>query len=146
MSYMSLLEKSARNTAAASLLNKMRHWLQGRQADGLSSDERQVLLESLDLLESKQFVQMIIHSFRGIENPLNASVLSISMALHNANGQDEDGCQRSHLKQLLDSNQLPEDQATRENCINLLNQAIQAIGDFEIGVNSHSHKMPYKGL
>ena len=144
MSYMSLLEKSARNTAAASLLNKMRHWLQGRQKDGLSSDERGVLLESLDVLESRQLDQMIIHSFRGIENPLNVSVLSISIALRNASEQED--CQLSKLKQLLESNQLPEDQSERENYINLLNQAIQVIGDSEIGLNSHSHKMPYKGL
>jgi hypothetical protein len=138
---MSLLEKSARNTVAASLLNKMRHWLQGRQPDGLSSDERQVLSESLGILESKQFDQMIIHSFRGIENPLNASVLSVSMALRNASEQGD-----CSLKKLLDSNQLPEDQAERDNYINLLSRAIQAIGDFEVGLNSRSQKMPYKGL
>ena len=125
MSYISLLEKSARNTLAASLINKMRHWLQGRQPDGLSSDERRVLLKSLDILKYKQFDQMIIHSFRGIDNPLDASVLSVSMALSAACKSEN----LSSLNQLLDSNQLPEDKAERDNYINLLNQAIQSIGE-----------------
>jgi hypothetical protein len=125
LSYISLLEKSARNTLAASLINKMRHWLQGRQPDGLSSDERRVLLKSLDILKYKQFDQMIIHSFRGIDNPLDASVLSVSMALSAACKSEN----LSSLNQLLDSNQLPEDKAERDNYINLLNQAIQSIGE-----------------
>ncbi len=100
--------------------------------------------ENRNILESRQFDQVIIHSFRGIENPLNASVLSISMALRNASRQEN--YQLSNLKKLLDSNQLPEDQAEREGYINLLNQAIQAIGDFGIGLNSHFDKIPHKGL
>ena len=103
----------------------MRHWLQGRQPDGLSSDERRVLLKSLDILKYKQFDQMIIHSFRGIDNPLDASVLSVSMALSAACKSEN----LSSLNQLLDSNQLPEDKAERDNYINLLNQAIQSIGE-----------------
>lgn len=146
MSYMSLLEKYARNTTAASLLNKMRHWLQERQVEGLSDEERQILIKSLDMVESKKFDQMVIYSLRGINSPLRASILPISCAFNIASKQLTKNSQLQKLRELLNSNQLPKEKGERESFIKLLDQAIQIISNSDMAPSPQFEKIHSKGL
>lgn len=57
MSYMNLHERTARSSVAITVLNNLRHWLQGRQGADLSDAEKQVILEAFDIIESQSFEQ-----------------------------------------------------------------------------------------
>jgi hypothetical protein len=149
MSYMSLFEKSARNSVAISVLNKLRHWLQGRQPAGLSDEEKNVMEEALEILESPQFEQMVIHSFQGLDNGLNSSVLPISIALKATIRQIEDVDQNvtASLQKLLSSDALPESEIDRNKIVDFLNQAIQVISDSNLNTGSNSFAMSHsRGL
>jgi hypothetical protein len=147
MSYMSLFEKSARNSVAISVLNKMRHWLQGRQPEGLSCEEKNVMEEALKILESPQFEQMVIRSFQGLGDNLDSSVLPIAIAITSSVKQMNDTKSVENLKNLIESNTLPEIQKDKDEIISFLNQAIQVIGNSNLQMGSSSFVNSYsKGL
>jgi hypothetical protein len=147
MSYMSLFEKSARNSVAISVLNKMRHWLQGRQPEGLSCEEKNVIEEALEILESPQFEQMVIRSFQGLGDNLDSSVLPIAIAITSSVKQMNDTRNVESLKNLIKSNTLPEVQKDKDEIISFLNQAIQFIGNSNLQMGSSSFVNSYsKGL
>jgi hypothetical protein len=148
MSYMSLFEKSARNSVAISVLNKLRHWLQGRQPEGLSYEEKNVMEEALEILESPQFEQMVIRSFQGLDSGLNSSVLPISIALATIRQiGDADRNVTASLQKLLSSDTLPESKIDRDKIIDFLNQAIQEISDSNLNTGSNSFAMSHsRGL
>jgi hypothetical protein len=147
MSYMSLFEKSARNSVAISVLNKMRHWLQGRQPEGLSCEEKNVMEEALKILESPQFEQMVIRSFQGLGDNLDSSVLPIAIAITSSVKQMNDTKSVESLKNLIESNTLPEIQKDKDEIISFLNQAIQVIGNSNLQMGSSSFVNSYsKGL
>jgi hypothetical protein len=147
MSYMSLFEKSARNSVAISVLNKLRHWLQGRQPEGLSYEEKNVMEEALKILESPQFEQMVIRSFQGLGDNLDSSVLPIAIAITSSVKQMNDTKSVESLKNLIESNTLPEIQKDKDEIISFLNQAIQVIGNSNLQMGSSSFVNSYsKGL
>lgn len=81
MSHMSLLEKTARNASAVSLLNKARHWLQQRE-EHLTEEEKSILIEALEMNESKHYDKMVIYSFQGFGQGVKSTALQISSALN----------------------------------------------------------------
>ena len=147
MSYMSLFEKSARNSVAISVLNKMRHWLQGRQPNGLSSEEKKVMEEALEILESPQFELMVIRSFQGLGDDLDSSVLPIAIAITSSAKQMNDTKNVESLKVIIRSNTPPKIQEEKDEVIGFLNQAIQVIGDANLQMGSSSFVSSHsKGL
>jgi hypothetical protein len=147
MSYMSLFEKSARNSVAISVLNKLRHWLQGRQPSGLLDKEKNVMEEALKVFESPQFEQMVIRSFQGLGDNLDSSVLPIAIAIDSSVKQMNDTKNIESLKNLIKSNTLPEVQEEKDEIINFLNQTIQFIGNSNLQMGSNSFVNSYsKGL
>jgi hypothetical protein len=147
---MSLFEKSARNSVAISVLNKMRHWLQGRQPAGLSTEEKTVMKEALEILDAPQFENMVVRSFQGLDSGLNSSVLPISIALKVAIRQVQNGEEQSiavSLRDLLSLNNLPESKLERDAVIDCLNQAIQVISDSNLNISSNPLTKSYsRGL
>jgi septum formation inhibitor-activating ATPase MinD len=144
MSYMSLFEQSARNSAAISLLNKMRHCFQDRQTDALSHEEKQAVIDALDILESNQLEQVVIHSFQGFGSGLRSSVLPLSMALFTASKGDTDLTSKLRMLLSFDTHQ---EQGEKEAIIKWLGQAIQVIGDSQpVATQNHFLRTHSKGL
>lgn len=135
MSEMSYFEKTVRNTVAVSILNKTRHWMQGRPKSELSIEEKSVLKEALDILDKKQFNKMIVHSFRGIDDGLNSSVLSISDSFESTQYKNKDTI-KNHLQASLES-QFQLDQSQKDEIIDFLGKAIQSISDVTTSYESN---------
>ena len=84
MSYTSLFEEAARNTAAITLLNKYRHVLQGRSGITLNPNEKKTIIEALTINEPKNLSKAIIYSLQGSGNDLSGSIPSIGRAIEKA--------------------------------------------------------------
>ena len=84
MSYTSLFEEAARNTAAISLLNKFRHVLQGRNGITLDTKEKNAIKEALTINEPRHLNLAIIYSLQGGGNELKGSVPSLGRAIEKA--------------------------------------------------------------
>ena len=84
MSYTSLFEEAARNTAAITLLNKYRHVLQGRSGIVLNPNEKKTIIEALTINEPKNLSKAIIYSLQGSGNDLSGSIPSIGRAIKKA--------------------------------------------------------------
>jgi hypothetical protein len=148
MSYMSLFERSARNSVAISLLNKMRHWLQGRVPEGLSDDERAVLKEALEVLNSPQFENIVIRNLQSVSSGLSSSILPISIALKVAISQTEDSQKITNsLGTLLSSSEAMASENVTAEVISVLNYAIQAVSDSNLRSSANPLIKSYsKGL
>jgi hypothetical protein len=142
MSFMSLFEQSARNSVAISILNKMRHWLQGRQPEGLSGDEKKVVAEALEIIDSPQFEKIVIRSFQGLDSGLSSSVLPISVALQTVRNQlqSPDGITVS-MNSIVSSNSPPESEVEKQKVIDFLNQAIEVISNSNLRVSAASNPL-----
>jgi hypothetical protein len=78
MSHMSLLETHARYSVAISILNRLRHWLIGRE-DAVKQEDKETLLESLEISESENLSdKMVLYSFHGIGSHKHAAALELS--------------------------------------------------------------------
>jgi hypothetical protein len=151
MSYMSMFDQSTRNYTAISILNKLRHWLQGRGDNGLKESERHVLCEALEIVTSERFDKMVIHSLQSAGDNNSSSVLAISSALHKVLTSKDNNMSLSDMLQLeypmsniVNSNVLSETPATITKCITLLNEMIEVIGQqSQYSLNSSLH---YKGI
>lgn len=84
MSYTSLFEEAARNTAAITLLNKYRHVLQGRSGIALNPSEKKTIVEALTINEPENLSKAIIYSLQGSGNDLSGSIPSIGRAIKKA--------------------------------------------------------------
>jgi len=142
---MSRFEKSARNSVAASILNKMRHWLQGREPGGLSDEERAVMEKALQLIATPSFSETVLHSFRGGVGGLSFATLAISNALYAA-AQGDTEILRT-LERALAVNTASEGNLPHEAMIELLNRAIGATSHLDpISGHGSQHLMVSKGL
>jgi hypothetical protein len=75
---MSLLETQARYSVAISILNRLRHWLIGRE-DAVREEDKEILLESLEISESENLSdKMLLYSFHGFGSHKHAAALELS--------------------------------------------------------------------
>jgi hypothetical protein len=83
MSYMSTLEIKARNSFAITALNNLRHRIQQRADSKFSEENKQLILDSIELNESKELSsKALIYSFHGIPNIEKSSAIQLSDALN----------------------------------------------------------------
>lgn len=83
MSHKSLLETHARYSVAISILNSVRHWLIGREGASLRQEDRDVLLESLDISESPTLSdKMVLYSFHGFGSHQHSAAIELSEAVN----------------------------------------------------------------
>lgn len=120
MSRIDQFETAAKVSTAISLLNKARHWLQEREPK-LPTKERELLRQSLQLLESKDFAQMVVLSFKG--TGYEGCVLPLSIAFGTVLKGDED---IATLKKVVDCEFLPEKKIVSD-CIAFFEQAIESL-------------------
>jgi hypothetical protein len=75
---MSLLEAHARYSVAISILNRLRHWLIGRE-EAVRKEDKAILLESLEISESEDLSdKMVLYSFHGFGSHQHAAAIEIS--------------------------------------------------------------------
>jgi hypothetical protein len=120
-------EQLAKESLAVSLLNKMRHWLQGRNQDELSISEHQVLEKVFEIIEFRRFEEMVVNSFQSTGFELSSSIVPISLAIYAITGDDSGKI--AMLKKLLLITRLPDNESDKKSAIEFLNQAIQIIGE-----------------
>lgn len=130
MSYMSLFEKSAKNTAAISILNKVRHWLQGRKNSELRQEEKAAFLEASQHSKENRFENLVIYSLQGLGDDLLASAPQINAALTTAAREfrPDDGLYDETIK-AVSSAQVPSNEAKKRRMIEYLEFAVSAISN-----------------
>lgn len=85
MSHMSLLEANARYSIAISILNKVRHWLLGREGAFIEDDDKKTFLESLDINQNPVLSdKMILYSLQGFGNYEQSAAIELSEAIAGA--------------------------------------------------------------
>jgi hypothetical protein len=63
---------------AISILNRLRHWLIGRE-DAVREEDKEILLESLEISESENLSdKMLLYSFHGFGSHKHAAALELS--------------------------------------------------------------------
>lgn len=78
MSHMSQLEAHARYSVAISILNRLRHWLIGRE-EAVRKEDKDIFLESLEISESEDLSdKMVLYSFHGFGSHQHAAAIEIS--------------------------------------------------------------------
>ena len=101
MSHMSLLETHARYSVAISILNKLRHWLIGRNGAPLGEEDKNILLESLEMSESQNLSdKMVLYSFHGFGSHQDAAAIELSDAITNVLEQVDQNKRRTYLDAL----------------------------------------------
>jgi hypothetical protein len=76
---MSLLETHARYSVAISILNRLRHALIGRADAVVRKEDREILLESLEITESERLSgKMVLYSFHGFGSHRHAAAIELS--------------------------------------------------------------------
>lgn len=82
MSYINPVEAKARSAFAITALNNLRHKIEGRPTSKFSDSNKKLLLESIELNESKKLTsKMLIYSFHGIGKLEGSPSIQISEAL-----------------------------------------------------------------
>lgn len=146
MSSMSFFEQSARNSAAMSILNKKRHFLQGRPGSSMTSEELDVLKEAITSIEKPNFEYMVVNNFQGVNIGLHSAITSVSVALRTA--AEQSGIQVKELsKLLLDDEYLAQQPDKKSLAEKILSDAIQASSSFETSIENFENLDSYsKGL
>jgi hypothetical protein len=98
---MSLLETHARYSVAISILNKLRHWLIGRDGADLGEEDKNILQESLEMSESQNLSdKMVLYSFHGFGSHQDAAAIELSDAITNVLEQVDQDKRRIYLDTL----------------------------------------------
>lgn len=101
MSHMSLLETHARYSVAISILNSFRHWLIRREGASLRKEDRELLLESLEISESQNLSdKMVLYSFHGFGSHQHSAAIELSEAVNKVLEQLDEGVRGEHLNSL----------------------------------------------
>lgn len=137
MSSINLLEMNARYAVAISLLNKFRHWLQGREGAKFLDSDKDIFLESINMnQEDKLSPNVILYSFRGFgKNEHSAAIElsgAISQAINKTFNSDSQKAQTSieKLKNILETknfNSITEEE--KEDVLKLVTGTMQVISD-----------------
>ncbi|MDQ5826817.1 MAG: hypothetical protein M3441_21790 [Chloroflexota bacterium] len=132
MSHKSSLQAHARYSVAISVLNRLRHWLIGREGAGLRKDDQDILLESLELSESRNLSEkMVLYSFQAFGNHEHSAALELSDALNKALeiiGGDRGVAASEAFKKALESGELESlDQAEKESAVELVTKTMYVL-------------------
>lgn len=136
MSHMSLLQAHARYSVAISVLNRLRHWLIGRKSAGLREEDKDILMESLEISESKNLSEkMVLYSFQAFGSHEHSAALELSDALNKAVdliGEDKRASALDAFKKALNSESLESlEQAEKEMAIELVTKTMYVIDSQE---------------
>ena len=133
MSYTSLFEEAAKNTAAITLLNKFRHVLQGRTGVELNQAEKNTILEALTINDPSNLSKAIIYSLQGSGNDLSGSIPSIGRAIEKALRQNTIQGNRIpyFIKDFIGKNKLSDEK--NNELIKFIEVVMEIIGEKEGG-------------
>ena len=135
MSYMSLIEKRAKCSISISLLNKVRHWFQGRESISLTEKDREIIRESLDFDKKEQFSKAILYSLQAYGDKHRSVAFQIGNVFNAALNliSDDEIEQKKYIDSLkvsLGNDKLTDiDNTHIINGIELLTKAIHVIGE-----------------
>lgn len=135
MSYMSLIEKRAKCSISISILNKVRHWFQGRESIILTNKDREIIRESLDFDKKEQLSKAILYSLQAYGDKHRSVAFQIGNvfnAVLNVISDDEIEQKKyiNSLKVALEKDNLTDiDDTDIKNGIELLTKAIHVIGE-----------------
>lgn len=132
MSHTSLLQSHARYSVAISVLNRLRHWLIGRKGASLRKEDQDILMESLEISESKSLSEkMVLYSFQAFGSHENSAALELSDALNKALeviGSDRAAAASNSFRKALESSDLESlDRAEKELAIELVTKTMYVI-------------------
>jgi len=142
MSYMTKLEKHARQSVAMSVLNGMRHWLMGREESTFTDNQRAILRDALEFSEGASASgKMLFYSFRGIGRDKRPASVQLYRALERASNINQAEADRSmqsikHALEVSENSRI--DKESLDAALDLIEKAMHLISSESKGSSKNN--------